>query len=64
MIVLVIQGITAHVAQIMKWGFTWDNSAGECFHSAVDCSIIIMPTQIVSDTSKQVAIQEAQRAQS
>ena len=43
MIVLVMQGITANVAQIMMWEFTWDNTAGECFHPAVDCSI--MPTQ-------------------
>ena len=54
MIVLVMQGITANVAQIM----TWENSAGECFYPAVDCSI--MPTQTFSDTSKvQVTIQEA-----
>ena len=61
-----MQGITANVAQIMTWEFTWDNSAGECFHPAqpaVDCSN--MPTQPVSDKSKvQATIQEAQRAQS
>ena len=30
----------------MTWRFTWDNSAGECFQPAVDCSII--PTQCKS----------------
>ena len=50
MTVLVMQGITANVAQRMTWGFTLDNSAGECFHLAVDCSI--MPTQTVLDTSR------------
>ena len=44
----------------MTWGLTWDNSVGECFHPAVDCSI--MPTQTVSDTSKvQVTIKEYSR---
>ena len=63
MIVLVMQGITANVTQILTWGFIWDNLAGECFHPAVDCSMI--PTQTVSDTSKvKVTVQEAQGAQS
>ena len=40
----------------MTLGFTWDYSAEEYFHPAVDFTI--MPTQTVSDTSKvQVTIQ-------
>ena len=62
-VVLVMLCIPENVAQIMMWGFTWDHSAGECFHPAVDCSI--MPPQTVSDKSKvQVTIEEAQGAQS
>ena len=63
MIVLAMQGITANVSQLMTREFTCDNSAGECFSQAVECSI--MSTQTFSDTCKvQVTIQEAQGAQS
>ena len=65
MIVLVMQDITAKVAQIMTGEFTWDNLAGESFQpdASVDCSIVL--TQTVSDTSKvQITIQEAKGAQS
>ena len=56
MIALVMQCKTANIAQTMTLGFTWDDSAEEYFHPAVDFTI--MPTQTVSDTSKvQVTIQ-------
>ena len=65
MIALVMQCKTANIAQIMTLGFTWDYSAEEYFHPAVDFTI--MPTQTVSDTSKvqvTIQVQKAQGAQS